>query len=514
MWVIWFTWIREHRIREHKGCSIQGDLVPVLNAQICATFIIEMAHWFASLMRPRFEPARREPEEKVTIPFVPPSETEGDDDIDEPTNERNNNHVNNVAMPPTFVQPHFPFNTGPFIPPESEEGSDTDESTNERHNHINNVAMPPSFVQPHFPFNTGPFIPPSEDGNGIDESTNESTLLSTNQSNNGGHNVGVQQTSPGVLIRLKPYRFRPSKDTWKHARTFGLRNDIPAETRRAPCSQVRIITWNIDFTTEHPKKRLTACLRHIEEDVLQCRPGRAPDPCCILLQEVLATVIPHLLRDQWVRNWFFVAPYSSRKWPEGAYYGNVTLVSRSLTIAECHMFHYGLTKMERTSLCVKLRLNYPGSSRETAFVCVVNTHLESLPDGAVWRPYQLDMCSRFLRLHGVIGGVIAGDMNTITLQDEGIEKDVGLRDAWRKGSADFGNTWGYQGQNEKKFPVGRLDKVFYLPAREYKVDEPRRVGVGLKTKGESSNEVLWASDHYGLETTLRMMKRTLDSSDL
>lgn len=293
--------------------------------------------------------------------------------------------------------------------------------------------------------------------------------------------------------------------------TFGLRNDIPPEEKRPPCSQLRIITWNIDFATPRPEERLTACLNHIQE-VLQCKEEEAPEPCCILLQEVLDTVIPHLLRNTWVRQWFTVSPHSSVKWPNGARYGNVTLVSRSLTIAECHILHYGFTKMERTSLCVKIRLNYPAPSRETAIICVVNTHLESLPQGAVWRPHQLDMCSRFLRLRGVTGGVVAGDMNTIMPEDEGIEKEVGLRDAWRKGAAETGKTWGYQGQNEG-FPYGRLDKVFYLPGRRYKVDEPRRIGVGVKTGESSSSDTLWASDHYGLETTLRMMKRTPDSSD-
>jgi len=239
---------------------------------------------------------------------------------------------------------------------------------------------------------------------------------------------------------------------------------------------------------------------------MQCKAGEAPEPCCILLQEVSDTVIPHLLRNTWVRKWFMVAPYSNIKWPKGAQYGNITLVSRSLTIAECHILHYGLTGMGRTSLCVKIRLNYPAPSRETAIICVVNTHLESLPRGAIWRPHQLDMCSRFLRLRGVTGGIVAGDMNTIMPEDEGIEKDVGLRDAWRKGSAENGNTWGYQGQNEEKFPCGRLDKIFYLAGRGYKVDEPRRIGVGVKVKIKgSSSETFWASDHYGLESTLRMV---------
>jgi hypothetical protein len=55
------------------------------------------------------------------------------------------------------------------------------------------------------------------------------------------------------------------------------------------------------------------------------------------------------------------------------------------------------------------------------------------------------MCSHLLRLRGVTGGVVAGDMNTIIPEDEGTEMEVGLRDTWRKGSAaDRGKTrtWG------------------------------------------------------------------------
>ena len=422
--------------------------------------------WFSNFVRPRYEPPRGEPE-KAFIPFIPPEfEDDHDSDIDEDPNK--NDHDDNAGIPQTLskLKPYQyrPSSTAPFIPPEFEGSNDITESTNDSSN---------------------------------------------GESNN---HIVLSETMQTILLKLKPYRFRPSKNAWKHIVTFGLRNDIPPEEKKPPCSQMRIITWNIDFATKYSEERLTACLRHIEEDVLQCKAGEAPEPCCILLQEVSDTVIPHLLRNTWVRKWFTVAPYSNIKWPKGAHYGNITLVSRSLTIAECHILHYGLTGMGRTSLCVKIRLNYPAPSKESAIICVVNTHLESLPQGAIWRPHQLDMCSRFLRLRGVGGGVVAGDMNTIMPEDDGIEKEVGLRDAWRKGSADSGKTWGYQGQNEQKFPCARLDRIFYLPSRGYKVDEPRRIGVGVKIKGSSSGETFWASDHYGLESTLRMMKRNPDSS--
>ncbi|PPQ69310.1 hypothetical protein CVT25_005911 [Psilocybe cyanescens] len=319
---------------------------------------------------------------------------------------------------------------------------------------------------------------------------------------------------PQTLIKLKAYRFRTSKNAWKHVVTTGMNvhPDVEQATdeKKGPCSQLRIISWNVDFDSPHKEERLTAALRHIEEDVLKCKEDEAPEPCCILLQEVNHLVLPYLLRDKWVRRWFLVTPYTKDKWPEDAYYGNVTLIARSLNLIESHILHYGHSEMSRTALCVKIKLNVPGT-QEKRIVSIVNTHLESLPQGTPYRPKQLEMCARFLRLNGVYGGVIAGDMNCISPGDAEIGKRLGLRDSWRKGDGDAGKTWGFQGQNAGNFPTARLDKVFYLPGMGYKVDEPKKIGVGLKIK-EFSNEALWVSDHCGLDTTLRMLKPRSNSS--
>jgi tyrosyl-DNA phosphodiesterase 2 len=97
-------------------------------------------------------------------------------------------------------------------------------------------------------------------------------------------------------------------------------------------------------------------------------------------------------------------------------------------------------------------------------------------------------------------------MNSISPEDVTIAKEVGLRDSWRKGDADNGKTWGYQGQNDGNFPKNRLDKILYLPSMGYKLDEPRRIGVGARIREGTSDE-FWVSDHYGLETALRMLPR-------
>lgn len=314
---------------------------------------------------------------------------------------------------------------------------------------------------------------------------------------------------PHTLLRLKPYRFRPSKNSWKHTPTSGMHvnpdKENKLEERKEPSENLRIITWNIDFVTDQREERLEAALRHIELDVLRCKVDQAPEPCIIMFQEVHTSTLPHLLRDEWVRSWFVVTPFTTEKWPGGSFYGNVTLIARSLNIAECDILHYGVSAQQRTALCVKVKLHYPGT-QEKAVIAIVNTHLESLPVGKPARPKQLEMCARFLRLNGVRGGVIAGDLNAIGPEDATIAKEVGLRDSWRKGETDSGKTWGYQGQNEGNFPPNRLDKILYLPGMGYKLDEPRRIGVGARIR-EGTPEELWVSDHYGLETTLRMLPR-------
>ena len=323
---------------------------------------------------------------------------------------------------------------------------------------------------------------------------------------------------PNSLLRLRPYRFRPSKQSWKHAITSGLKEkgrdvdynqDWDYERRKPPCSAVKILTWNIDMMSASHEQRLNAALRHIQMDVLKCgkEMDQAPDPpCIIMLQEVRDTMLPRLLADEWVRKWFCIVPITTEKWPEDAQYGNITLVSRSLDIVDCQILHFGLSSMQRTALCVRLRLTQVVSN-DKYVLSFVNTHLESLEQGALARPKQMEMCSRFLRLRDVHGGVIAGDMNTISQEDQSLGKKVGLADAW-KGGNEEGHTWGYQGGNEGgKYPPGRLDRIYYLPGKGYKVDEPKKIGVGVKVR-----EGGWVSDHYGLETVLHILKPRSNSA--
>lgn len=254
------------------------------------------------------------------------------------------------------------------------------------------------------------------------------------------------------------------------------------------------------------RTRLTTVLDHIQNDVFKCSNGQQPHPCCILLQEVDAEAMPKLLEHEWLRQYFSIVPTTCEDWSMPNY-GNVTLVSRTVPVLSAQILTFGNSMMGRHSIIVDLLLDGRSTSSSedeeesgpsTVTVRVANVHLESLPMGTSARPLQLSAVAKTLQEDGIYVGVVAGDMNDITPQDRLIHAQAGLLDAWKRDDDDDeGLTWGFQPSCQ--YPVGRLDKIFYNTDEGCSVDEPERVGVGLKTsRGQ------WASDHYGLITTLRV----------
>lgn len=301
---------------------------------------------------------------------------------------------------------------------------------------------------------------------------------------------------PTLLVTLHPKYFHPEKGAWKHV----SRRKI--EEQKHHPSSIKVVTWNIDFQSAYVEERLEAVLRHLETTVFKCPSGEAPEPCCIMLQEVHRDVLPCILEDSWVRDHFVVTPVNNDKWPDPVY-GNVTLVSRSLAVVQAHLVKFGHSSMGRTGVMVDIKFRKPSAAAEEITLRLINTHLESLPIGARYRPIQLQCLATFLKAEGIKGGLIAGDMNAIGQSDVDLAIDAGLKDAWRKGDRDdAGFTWGYQGGGD--FPAARLDRVFFQPRKGYKVDEPKPIGVGLKAKKGLLK--CWASDHYGLEAILRVLR--------
>ncbi|KAH9944817.1 Endonuclease/exonuclease/phosphatase [Amylocystis lapponica] len=292
-----------------------------------------------------------------------------------------------------------------------------------------------------------------------------------------------------IVIPLPTERFDPVLRRWQ---TIGSRSSP------VPPPSLCLLTWNVDFMAPNAQDRIIRVLTHIRDNILG-PPASSPGPCCILLQEISTSAFPALLAHDWVRRHFSVVPSSPTGWPRGASYGNVTLVSHAVPIRDAHSLVFGNSVMGRNALVVDVQLRPPPVARtgtDALTLRIANTHLESLPQGAPARPVQLAAVAEVLRGASVDAGAVGGDMNAIGADDAHIHTHAGLQDAYSGAHGDErGFTWGFQPRS--RFPAARIDKILYTPGCSLRVDEPVKVGVGLKTaQGQ------WASDHYGLVTTV------------
>jgi len=275
---------------------------------------------------------------------------------------------------------------------------------------------------------------------------------------------------------------------------------------------LRVVTWNVDFASKHPKDRLSEALHHIMEDVMHCNIDQRPDPCIIMLQEVHQRAFSLLQEHSWVQRYFIIMPGGPHVWGNCPY-GIVTLVSRTVPLVDSFVIDYPGSLMGRQALVAEIKLGTPAYKLRRQLVPsqmrtfrIANTHLESLPSGGPQRPEQMRMAADSLRDEDVCGGLVCGDMNAILPSDEGIPEDAGLWDAWTRDEGDEdGYTWGYQSPlQDQHFPPGRLDKVLFTDGDGFSVDVPERIGVGVRAKRTRSN--MFVSDHYGLVTTLHVAR--------
>ncbi|KIM51755.1 hypothetical protein SCLCIDRAFT_1219879 [Scleroderma citrinum Foug A] len=76
---------------------------------------------------------------------------------------------------------------------------------------------------------------------------------------------------------------------------------------------------------------------------------------------------------------------------------------------------------------------------------LINVHLDSLGDTLHYRAKQMEILGNVLHEPGCSGGIIAGDFNAISPEDDGLVDKNGLVDVWvaLHGRADLdGATWG------------------------------------------------------------------------
>ncbi|KAF9238492.1 Endonuclease/exonuclease/phosphatase [Melanogaster broomeanus] len=307
---------------------------------------------------------------------------------------------------------------------------------------------------------------------------------------------------PDVPRPLRAVRYSAHNRRWAQTShcAKGVKEPLP--------SSIRLVTWNVDFASKNPKKRLVGALTHIQHQVFGCKtPSERPEPCCILLQEVPIAAFTLILTNEWVQRCFIVVPSSTDKWPQGATYGTATLVARTVPVCGAFSIDFSNSRMQRNALFVDVKLAVPAPrvaprlSDGIVTLRIANTHLESLPGGARARPEQLRIIAESLEEYDLRGGIVCGDMNAIGPSDSTIAEDVGLMDAWLgDDEEEQGYTWGYQPRCQ--FPPGRLDKILWMARGGLRVQEPERVGVGAKIATGD-----WISDHYGLVTNVHVVRQ-------
>lgn len=360
---------------------------------------------------------------------------------------------------------------------------------------------------------------------------------------------------------LSIYSYNKQKNRWTRTSYARTTTDTEGNFKCAasPPSQIKILTWNVDFFSPNAAERLDCILSYIQHTLFSCSEDQhAPEPCALLLQEVESEVLSVLLASSWLREHFQMTPISNFNWPNRSHYGCIMIVSKDISIVRARNLVFKGSHQSRAALIMDFLLSAPlseevasnevlkgqqgegncnsvkgasegailgedvESPRPNPFVIfrVANVHLESLPQGADERRRQLALVAQALQARdgygeqNLLGGMVCGDMNSICASDRDLHLEVGLIDAHLSdvstGAAEDDMdafTWGFQPAGT--YPPGRLDKILHtrahIPAAEnsrsvvFTVDAPTRVGVGLKIKDDD-----YASSHVGLSTRLTL----------
>jgi tyrosyl-DNA phosphodiesterase 2 len=274
--------------------------------------------------------------------------------------------------------------------------------------------------------------------------------------------------------------------------------------------RLSLISWNIDAFSSRPVSRATLILGHILE-------GPKP-PAIIFLQEVTPDVRASLLDDARVRAAFLVTDVEDQTSFEDVPFATMTLLLSARFVSGLNSQKEGdgnergerfmLGRVSRVTLPSKYRRDVlfvdiiPPTAPGTVFR-LINVHLDSLGDTLRYRAQQMEMLANVLRESGCGGGIIAGDFNAISPEDDGLVDKNGLVDAWvaLHGRADpDGATWGVGVERRDGLGPGRLDKaaMMGLKAKEMEVLRPGHIEV--PRPGEKPVEIPW-SDHCGLRCT-------------
>ena len=274
--------------------------------------------------------------------------------------------------------------------------------------------------------------------------------------------------------------------------------------------RLSLTSWNIDAFSSRAVSRAKLILGHILEG------PKSPD--IIFLQEVTPIVCASLLDDARVRAAFLATDAEDQTSFEKVPFATMTLLSRARFASglDSRKEGYGIeggekfmfgrvsrvtlpSKYERDALCVDI---IPPTAPGTVFR-LINVHLDSLWDTLHYRAQQLEILANVLREPGCGGGIIAGDFNAISPEDDGLINKNKLVDAWvaLHGRADpDGATWGVGVERRHGLGPGRLDKVATMGLKAKKIEVLRPGLIEVPKPGEKPVEIPW-SDHCGLRCT-------------
>ncbi|KAG1856540.1 Endonuclease/exonuclease/phosphatase [Suillus tomentosus] len=271
-----------------------------------------------------------------------------------------------------------------------------------------------------------------------------------------------------------------------------------------------LISWNIDAFSPRPVSRAKLILSHILEE------SKSPD--ILFLQEVTPKVRASLLDDARVRAAFLVTDAEDQTSFKDVPFATMTLLSSTRFTSgldsqkECDGIEGGEnfmlgrvsrvilpSKYRRDALCVDI---IPPISPGTVFR-LISVHLDSLRHTLHYRAQQMEILANVLREPGCSGGIIAGDFNAISPEDDGLVDKNELVDAWvaLHGRAGLdGATWGVGVERRDGMGPCRLDKVAMMGLKAKEMEVLRPGTIEVPRPGEKPVEIPW-SDHCGLKCT-------------
>ncbi|KZV98758.1 hypothetical protein EXIGLDRAFT_727084 [Exidia glandulosa HHB12029] len=261
---------------------------------------------------------------------------------------------------------------------------------------------------------------------------------------------------------------------------------------------ISLVSWNIHAFESRPIARSKLILDHILES------PHSPD--IILLQEVRSDARNSILNDIRVRSSFLTTDAEDGTAFDDVPFATMTLLSNKRFASDSEggekLVVKGVsrlvlpTKYGRDGLCVDIATQ---AAPETVYR-LINVHLDSLNTFPL-RALQVETLAAVLREPGCGGGVIAGDFNSTSTEDDELVDKHGLVDAWKAlhGSTGLdGATWGVGLEGRKP---RRFDKVAMLGLTAEAIEVIRPGLIEIPRPGEPPLHSPW-SDHSGLRCTL------------